>query len=115
MTSQNKKLTNRFFKFGNFKDCLGENCSIQESSAATEERIWLGLDKPKVCVMSIDKPKIEKIEFHPNDGSTETTGWQEADLPNFIHVFGRMELNRSQCLELGKILIEFGKTGELKL
>lgn len=108
-------ITDRGFITGHFNDCLGEDCSIQESSCAEEERIWLGVHTPKVQVMSIDKPKVGAIVFHPNEGSTETSGWQVADLPDFVHVFGRMELNRDQCRVLGKILTKFAKTGELDL
>jgi len=38
--------TERGFARINFKDCYGEQCSIQKSSLATDDAIWLGQDKP---------------------------------------------------------------------
>lgn len=40
------KPTLRGFLNGIFKDKYGSECSIQESSAASESCIWLGVDKP---------------------------------------------------------------------
>lgn len=34
--------TERGFERGEFKDHYGEDCSIQQSSLATEDAIWLG-------------------------------------------------------------------------
>jgi hypothetical protein len=39
------KDTERGFCRGEFRDCYGVACSIQESSLATEECIWLGADE----------------------------------------------------------------------
>lgn len=39
------QLTNRGFLLGKFRDRYDENCSIQESSLATESCIWLGCDR----------------------------------------------------------------------
>lgn len=39
--------TNRGFGLVTFKDLYGDECSLQESSLATEACIWLGMDKPK--------------------------------------------------------------------
>jgi hypothetical protein len=36
--------TNRGFTYFEFKDRNGEECSIQKSSIATEDCIWLGCD-----------------------------------------------------------------------
>ena len=38
----------RGFLKGKFKDRYGEQCSIQKSSLATEDCIWLGQDNPTV-------------------------------------------------------------------
>lgn len=108
-----EEFTNRGFRRRNFTDALGEECSIQESSTATEERIWLGIDEPKLTAMSIDVPKLPSIEWVPDEGSTKTTGWSTAVLPKNAHIFGRMELNREMCKKLGKILTRFAKSGEL--
>lgn len=37
--------TSRGFELGSFKDRYQQECSIQDSSLATEPAIWLGVDK----------------------------------------------------------------------
>lgn len=39
-----KKKTNRGFVLYEFKDFYGSNCSLQKSSSAEYDQIWLGLD-----------------------------------------------------------------------
>ena len=108
-----EEFTNRGFRRGKFTDALGEECSIQESSTVTKERIWLGIDEPKLTAMSINVPKLPSIEWVPDEGSTKTSGWSTAVLPKDAHIFGRMELNREMCGKLGRILTHFAETGEL--
>jgi len=38
------EFTNRNFALAKFKDRYGERCSIQDSSSATENCIWLGCE-----------------------------------------------------------------------
>ncbi len=40
------KTTERGFRYAEFIDRYGSQCSIQESSLATEAAIWLGVDVP---------------------------------------------------------------------
>jgi hypothetical protein len=40
--------TERGFMRGEFKDRYGKDCSIQESSIATEYCIWLGVDNERM-------------------------------------------------------------------
>ena len=39
------KVTDRGFVIGDFKDLYGADCSIQESSLATEAALWLGCNE----------------------------------------------------------------------
>lgn len=39
------ELTSRGFRRADFKDADGEECSIQESSVATDYMLWLGCNK----------------------------------------------------------------------
>jgi hypothetical protein len=39
--------THRGFRLYEFKDHYGEDCSLQKSSLADTDAIWLGIDKPK--------------------------------------------------------------------
>ena len=41
--------TSRGFAFGKFMDIFGATCSIQKSSLADEDAIWLGRDDPEIC------------------------------------------------------------------
>ena len=40
-----KEETNRGFSIINFTDVYGQECSLQKSSSAKEDRIWLGVGK----------------------------------------------------------------------
>lgn len=40
--------TERGFMRGEFKDRYGKDCSIQQSSIATEDCIWLGVDNERM-------------------------------------------------------------------
>lgn len=40
------KTNERGFKYAEFTDLYGSQCSIQESSLATEVTLWLGVDIP---------------------------------------------------------------------
>ena len=44
----------RGFLNGKFKDNYNNECSIQKSSSAMEDCIWLGIDKPKLVVFEDD-------------------------------------------------------------
>lgn len=39
------RATERGFGRGEFKDLYGQECSVQDSSLATEPAIWLGVDR----------------------------------------------------------------------
>lgn len=60
------------FVRGTFKDRDGEECSIQESSVATEHMLWLGLDEGThvdghcLARMHITKEIAEELVRHLN-------------------------------------------------
>lgn len=91
------KKTNRGFSNKNFTDRNGVECSIQQSSLATEEAIWFGIDKPKLTIFA-DK----------SYGKYETM-----DMPELYMVDSRMHLTRKQLKKLLPTLIKFVETGEL--
>lgn len=45
----------RGLSIGDFNDANGESCSIQKSSVATEDMIWLGRDGGTRCRMHLDQ------------------------------------------------------------
>lgn len=87
--------TSRGFKFFEFKDLYGEECSIQKSSLATEHAIWFGVSNP------IPKILIQDV------------GWVPITLPSNTLLSGRMHLNQEQVKILLPFLLKFAKTGEL--
>ena len=81
--------TNRGFSIFSFKDSYGYDCSIQESSSASEPKIWLGIDNAKITT---------------KDGSP-------IDSENMI-TFSRMHLNQEQVKKLLPLLENFADTGD---
>lgn len=101
------KKTERGFAIFEFEDSYEEKCSLQKSSLATKDCIWLGLDEPKIK------------EFYPEPRDTDES-WFDVDLSklnhrpqNEIHTFSRMHLTREQVAELLPYLQKFVETGEL--
>lgn len=87
--------TKRGFPYGTSKDFYKKDCSIQTSSIATEQCIWLGIDNPDPQIMSSD-------------------GWKPFDLPDGINLTTRMHLSREQVATLLPILQRFVETGKIK-
>lgn len=93
----NLERNQRGFENGKFKDSYNNECSIQKSSAAMDDFIWLGIDKPKLTVFE-----------NENMGK-----YIETVLPKTWMVYSRMHLSREQVAELLPILQKFVDTGEL--
>ena len=81
--------TARGFEVLRFKDRYNEECSLQESSLATEAAVWLGVDTviPKVCTPGI--------------------GWKNVKVPEDALMSGRMHLTATQLAQLVPRLINF--------
>lgn len=100
------KYTQRGFKYYEFKDDNGMNCTLQKSSSI-EDKIYFGAD-------------AEIKEFYPIPRETDESWFTIEDLTplrhrpqNEIHVFSRMHLTQEQVAELIPILQKFVKTGEI--
>lgn len=104
------KKTNRGFQKGEFKDFYGMECSIQKSSLATEDCIWLGVDDVKPVIMSSDAIRmgLRKRTFDENDN-----GWIDFKIPKEVLLHSSMHLTQKQVKELLPLLQKFAKTGEL--
>jgi hypothetical protein len=88
----------RGFVVGTFYDRYGTECSIQKSSLATEDAIWLGVDSTKLTVFEDDsKGKYLEVE-----------------MPKNFDVSTRMHLTKEQVKELLPLLNKFVETGELE-
>jgi hypothetical protein len=86
--------TGRGFFRAEFEDCFGQRCSLQKSSLATEDAIWLGIDNTG--------PHLT----HPDDCEKPPSEARfNAD------VYMRMHLTRDQVAELLPLLQRFVDTG----
>ena len=99
------KYTSKGISHCNFKDGNGENCSIQESSAAEQAYIWLGCDE------------IGLKGFIPNGDPSwrDVTKEQVQEKFGFKHIIAnnRMHLTQEQVKELIPILQKFVDTGSI--
>jgi hypothetical protein len=98
--------TERGFLNGHFIDRYGAKCSIQKSSLATEDAIWLGLDDADPQIMVSDAIRLG-IE------TTESNGWCKYPIPKEVLLSTRMHLTQEMVAELLPILQKFVKTGDL--
>lgn len=92
--------TQRGFGRGEFKDLYGDECSIQKSSLATEDAIWLGISKAKPIIMA------SKVV----EGGT---GWVDYPIHEDVFIGTRMHLNQELAKELILQLQNFVDTGDL--
>jgi len=96
--------TQRGFDVLEFQDRNYTECTLQKSSLATEDCIWLGADK------------IGLKEFVANRIPLSWTEFPEVDEHSMEHHYSantRMHLTREQVKELLPFLIKFVETGEL--
>lgn len=89
--------TDRGFAYGTFTDKYNNKCSIQESSAAMEPCIWLGIDNPELTV------------FEAGMGN-----YIKTPMPSNFSVPSRMHLTQEQAKELIPLLQKFVETGLIK-
>lgn len=88
--------TNRGFARAEFTDYNGEPCSVQKSSLADDDAIWLGVNDP-----------------HPKIFPGDNTGWHDYPLPENVQCSTRMHLTRDQVAALLPHLQRFVETGEV--
>lgn len=91
------KKTERGFDLASFEDRNGCECSLQKSSIATEDAIWLGIDNPKLTIFADES--MGKYEI--------------VEMPKLYMVDSRMHLTRFQVMQLLPALTTFVHTGEL--
>lgn len=91
----NSDKTQRGFGIIKFTDFYDYGCSLQQSSLATEEAIWLGVDdvNPQILVAG--------------------QGWTKIPMPEGYLAHSRMHLNRKQVQQLVVELNKWLDTGEV--
>lgn len=97
----NKTTTHRGFALIEFEDHNGEQCSLQKSSVATEDLIWLGVNDAKPKILASQTP----------EGGT---GWVRYDVPEEVLMTTRMHLTRRQSWNIGLRLIWFALGGRVE-
>ncbi len=103
-----KGKTIREFDVLKFTDQYGESCSIEKSSLATEDAIWLGIDNPNPQIKAVDAIRLGiKTE--------KTVGWIPYEITKEVFISTRMHLTKQIAAELIPILQHFVKTGNLHL
>lgn len=102
------KKTQRGFELIDFKDANGEECSLQKSSAAERDLIWLGVDEANPQIMASHAHKFG-VE------TTETCGWVPYPVPEEVSLTTRMHLSQEQVKALLPHLIKFAETGEITI
>lgn len=103
------KKTYRGFEYIEFIDRYGVKCSLQKSSLATEDAIWLGIDDPAPKIMA---SKVKEI-LGPDADDGDGTGWIKFSIPKDVFINTRMHLTVDQVKELLPVLQKFAETGEI--
>lgn len=101
-----KSHTNRGFRHIEFEDRYDQKCSVQKSSLAFEDAIWLGIEDADPKIMATDARRL-------GIPTKETVGWIPYHVPDEVLLSTRMHLTRDQVAELLPILQHFVDTGEL--
>lgn len=102
-----KITTERGFSLLTFSDLYGTVGTVQKSSLATTDAIWLGVKELKAEVSVHDATKMGL------DISKAVNGWVPYELPPEVIAHQRLHLNQEQVAELIPILQKFVDTGEL--
>lgn len=105
MKSEVRK-TGRGLALHEFVDHYGLPCSIQESSLATVEAIWFGIDDARPMVMAVFAESV-------GVQTDETAGWVPYPIPKRVLLHTRMHLTLAMVKALLPILVRFVETGEL--
>lgn len=103
--TMNKEITNRGFGLYRFQARRGESCSLQKSSLATEDCIWLGHDNMDMRVFIPYAPQA----WHPISEDELKQRFNAQD----VLTNTRMELTREQVKDLIPILQKFVDTGDI--
>ena len=99
-------VTSHGFSCGSFMDFYGRPCSVQKSSLATADAIWLGIDDADPKVLHGDARKL-------GIASDATSGWVPYPIPAEVSLTTRMHLSRDQVARLLPVLERFVATGEI--
>ena len=98
--------TQRGFGKYTFIDRYNVECSLQESSLATEGAIWLGVEDANPIILAKDARKLDIPTI-------ADVGWVPYDIPQEVLLHTRMHLTQDQVKALLPLLQHFAETGYL--
>lgn len=98
--------TGRGFKLIEFSDRYDIKCSLQKSSLATEDAIWLGVHDAAPKILANDASRL-------GVKTDAVVGWIDYPLPKEVTIGTRMHLTQKQVKKLLPILQRFVETGEI--
>lgn len=101
----------RGFDFSSFTDRYGAKCSLQISSLATEDAIWLGVDNADPQIMCSDARKLGLEIQTGEDG--DHNGFCKFEIPKEVSLTTRMHLTREMVADLLPHLQKFVETGDI--
>jgi hypothetical protein len=101
------EVTQRGFGRLTFTDLYGAECSLQESSLADTDAIWLGVNDASPRILASKAASL-------GAETSETCGWIPFPVPDAVSFTTRMHLDRKQAKMLIKELRHFVKTGNMK-
>lgn len=97
-----------------FTDRYGAECSVQKSSLATEDAIWVGVNEPEPQIMAREAHAMGREDLLLPEGDPERlNGWVPYPLPAGVLCNTRMHLTREQASRLSVLLAHFAGTGDL--
>jgi hypothetical protein len=105
--------TERGFIRGKFTDLYGVGCSIQQSSLADDNAIWLGVDDAAPQIMARDAASMGREDLLTRFGTERYNGWVKFPIPENVHLTTRMHLNQEQVASLLPLLQYFVEYGDL--
>ena len=91
-----------------FKDSYNKHCSLQESSNAEDDFIWLGIENAEPLIMEQDAVKLGLIS-----SDKPAAGWMDYPIPEEVLLHTRMHLSKEQATILGLKLLHFGTSGDI--
>ena len=111
----NKTTSKRGFDKLLFKDYYNNGCSLQISSLASDECVWLGIEnaQPRILTRDAIRLGLLKEAEAPHNCYGEPCGWVEYPVPEEVSFTTRMHLSRKQILKLALKLLEFAFCGKI--
>lgn len=99
-----------------FLDHYNKKCSLQISSAATAECVWLGIEdaEPRILTTDAIRLGVIKEEDVPHNFLGEPCGWIKYPVPQEVSFTTRMHITREQAKQLALKLLEFALCGTIK-